>query len=157
MNTNFARLHLEITGNETLPIGGLADLVKRYKLHTQPQECFWIIGNDAAGNVHTILEVARGRQDAVEVDIPSALTAVLMTGAPAFSIAHNHPTKSVLPSMADLNLTHNFMDAANVLGLLFEDHVIVDPTGDSLSFRAAGYINGKTRAPAKAASRKGKR
>jgi hypothetical protein len=34
--------------------------VKRYKLHTQPQECFWIIGNDAAGNVHTILEVGRG-------------------------------------------------------------------------------------------------
>lgn len=151
----FAKLSLEPITKDRFPVGGLADLVRRYGLHTQPQECFWVIGNDANGNVRTIIEVARGAHDNVKVDIPSALSAVLMSGAPAFSVAHNHPTMSVLPSVADTQLTHAFMDAANVLGLLFEDHVIVEPGGDSFSWREAGWINGKNReTPRKAAGGK---
>ncbi len=141
----FARLNLEPITKDHFEVGGLADLVKRYALHTQPQECFWVIGNDAAGNVRTIIEVARGAHDHVNVDIPSALSAVLMSSAPAFSVAHNHPTMSVLPSVSDTQLTHDFMAAANVRGLLFEDHVIVEPGGDSFSFRQAGWINGENR------------
>jgi hypothetical protein len=145
MNLVFARLHLEVEKSEVLPVRGAADLVKRHGLHTQPQECFWAIANDAAGNVRTIMEVARGNHDTVELDIPSLFTVILATAAPAFSVAHNHPTMSVLPSAADIDLTHRVMDAANVLGLLFEDHVIVEPSGERFSFREAGLIGGLDR------------
>ena len=85
-----------------LPNGGQADIAKLFELHLEPVECFWIVGNDMVGNVHTIVEVARGNHHSVEVDIASTLTAVLATGASAFSVIHNHPTMSVLPSPEDL-------------------------------------------------------
>jgi DNA repair protein RadC len=81
------------------------------------------------------------------------MSAVLATSAASFSIAHNHPTMSVQPSVQDRLLTNSVMDAANALGILFEEHVIVEPGGDSFSFRAAGLINGATRPKTRAASR----
>ena len=152
MKTVFARVHLEATKEERYAPGKLSDLVKRHGLHTQAQEAVWVISNDRHGNVHTIIEIARGSHDKVAVDIASTMTAVLATGAPAFSIAHNHPTMSVLPSSSDIALTHDLMDAANTLGLLFEDHVIVEPTGDSFSFREAKMIAGERRRAPKAAT-----
>lgn len=152
-DTIFARVHIEAVTKESFPPEGLADLVKRYGLHTQHQEAFWIIGNDLLGNVRTIIEVARGSGDVVQVDIAATMTAILATGASAFSVAHNHPTMTALPSASDAQLTHDLMEAANVLGLLFEDHVIVEPGGDSFSFRKAKMIVGARRPKATAASR----
>src|SRR5688572_25885402 len=105
MNLVVARVHLEVAREERFAPGKLPDLVKRHGLHTQVQEAIWLVSNDRHGNVHTIIEVARGSHDAVALDIASAMTAVLATGAPAFSVAHNHPTMSVLPSQADIALT----------------------------------------------------
>lgn len=139
-DVQLVRVHIEVLGRETVPNSGLADIVKKHGLHTQAQEAFWVISNDINGNLHRIAEVARGRHDTVDVDIPSLLTAVLATGAPRFSIAHNHPTMTALPSYADRQLTNDVIAAANACGLIFEDHVIVDSTGDSFSFVAAGYV-----------------
>ena len=147
-----ARVHLEADRVERFPVGGLADLVKRYGLHTQAQECIWVISHDRAGTVHTINEVARGDGDQVALDLPGTLTAVLAAGAPAFSVAHNHPTMDPTPSYADRQLTNTLMEAANSVGLLFEDHVIVEPTGRSFSFRDAGLIIGVNRPGVKAAA-----
>lgn len=152
LETRFAHIHIESITQEVLPVGGLAELLIRYKLHSRNQEAFWVIANDRAGVVRTIVEVAQGTGDKVDVDIPSMLTAVLAAGAAAFSVAHNHPTMSVLPSQADMDLTRAIMNAANILGLLFEDHVIVEPRGDSFSFRDVGLITGVTRPPLRTAN-----
>ncbi len=143
-NVEFTRLHIEVVRRDVLPTGGrhVADLVKRFGLHSEVQECCWVIANGRNGNVHTITEIARGNHHEVAVDIALVLTAVLAAGAPAFAIAHNHPTMSASPSIADHSLTHSIMDAANVCGLLFEEHVIVEPTGAFYSFRDAGLILG---------------
>jgi len=137
-----------------MPGQGQADIAKAFQLHLEPVECFWIIGNDLAGNVHTIVEVARGSHWTVNVDIAASMTAVLATGASAFSVVHNHPTRDVTPSAEDRDLTNAIMEAANTVGLLFEDHVIVEPGGKSFSFRQAGLINGVTRPQNKAATRR---
>lgn len=152
INLVYARVHLEIEKSDVLSFGGLAALVKRYGLHSQPQEALWVIANDAVGNIRTIIEVARGGHAHVQLDLPSTFTAILATAAPMFSIAHNHPTLSVLPSPEDIHLTKSVMNAANVLGLLFEDHVIVEPSGESFSFREAGLIDGATRPKTRAAT-----
>lgn len=141
----YVRIHMEVLKNERLAYGpqAVADLVKRHGLHTQAQEAFWVIAHGGNGNIHNIAEVGRGRHDEVSVDIPSLLTAVLATGAPSFSVAHNHPSMSAEPSYADRNMTNVLMTAANACGLVFEDHVIVEPLGRHFSFADAGMIIGK--------------
>jgi hypothetical protein len=66
---------------------------------------------------------------------------VLTAGGECFTIAHNHPTLGVLPSVEDHQLTHRVMDAANVVGLVFEEHLIVTPTFEFFSFRDAKLLN----------------
>lgn len=140
IETQLARVHLEVAYKRHVPTKGIVALVKEHGLHTQPQEAFWVIANDRAGNLYTIVEVARGSSFDVSVHLPALLTAVLAAGADTFSVAHNHPTQSALPSQADYQLTHDIMEAANACGMVFEEHVIVEPGGDSFSFRDAKLI-----------------
>lgn len=160
----YARLNLEVLKVKRVPTHSrrLADLLIEWGLHTQPQECFWVIAHDANGNIHTVVEVARGAHTGVEVHLPSLLSAVLMSGSEAFAVAHNHPTLNSLPSLSDHDLTHKVMDAANACGLMFEEHVIVEPGGDFYSFRDSGLLipasrNGGPLDAVKAAPARGRR
>jgi DNA repair protein RadC len=143
IDERFARLSLEIIKTAWLEEGSrpLAKLVQDWGLGKQPQECLWVIAYDAAGGLRTIMEVARGGHTELQVDLPSLLTAVLVTGAEVFSVAHNHPVpESVAPSVSDGALNHAIMNAANICGLIYEEHVIVCPTKEYFSFRDAGLI-----------------
>lgn len=137
---DLVRIDRKILTSRHVPTAGLAELVMELGLHQQTQECFWVIANDVAGNLHAVTEINRGSGFNVNVHLPAMLTAVVSSGSDAFSVAHNHPTQSALPSQADYQLTHDVMDAANACGLLFEDHIIVEPGGDHFSFREAGLI-----------------
>lgn len=141
LEDRYARVTLEVMKIERVaPSGALLQLLHRWGLHTQPQECFWVIATDAAGNVRTVVETARGGHAEVAVHVPSVMTAVLTAGGVVFAVAHNHPTLSPWPSVEDQDLTHAMMDAANACGLVFEDHVVVEPGGTHFSFRDAGLI-----------------
>ncbi|MGI8999356.1 MAG: JAB domain-containing protein [Candidatus Limnocylindria bacterium] len=144
IDLEYVRLHMEIVRTERVAQhASVAEVVKRLGLHTQPQEAFWVIAiSHVNGLIYKVAEVGRGRHSDVEVDIPSTLSTVLMAGAPAFIVAHNHPTGSVQPSLADHNTTHTMMAAANACGLIFEDHLIVEPGGSYYSFNEAGLITG---------------
>lgn len=104
-------------------------------LHTQTQECFWVMAYDAALNVRSVTEVARGTYSRVKIHLPSIYTAVLTAGADRFMVAHNHPTGETKPTQKDIDLTVAIMAGANALGLFFEDHLIVTPRKGFLSFQ----------------------
>ncbi|HEX5016557.1 MAG TPA: JAB domain-containing protein [Actinomycetes bacterium] len=152
----FVRLHLDVERTKRLHRGGLAiaELVKELGLHTQTQEVVWAITYGENGNLYRIIEVNRGFHNHVDLDLSSLFTAVVATSAPMFSIAHNHPTMLAIPSVSDNNLTEKVMTGANALGLVFEDHVVVEPGGDWYSYREAGRIIGDERKTPKAASRR---
>jgi DNA repair protein RadC len=154
----FVRLNLEILRTETLPTGGtsLNALVQKLGLHTQTQEVTWVITYGSNGHLYRVVEVARGFHDRVQVDISAVMTAVLATSAPRFSLGHNHPTRSAQPSTSDNDLTRKIMDAANNCGLVFEDHIIVEPGGGFYSYHDAGVITDVKQGSArkKAASRR---
>lgn len=137
---DLVRINREVIQSRHVPIAGLAALCIEMGLHQQTQECFWVIAGDEQGNLHQVTEINRGTGFNVDVHLPAMLTAVVASGSTAFSVAHNHPTQSAAPSVGDMELTHAVMAAANACGLLFEDHVIVEPNGSSFSFRAAGLI-----------------
>lgn len=109
-------------------------------LSTQTQECFWVLAYDAALNVRSVVEVARGTYSRVKVHLPAIFTAVLAAGTDRFMVAHNHPTRETKPTQKDIDLTVAIMRGANSLGLFFEDHIIVTPSKGFYSFQQAGLL-----------------
>jgi DNA repair protein RadC len=148
MEDRFARtdqlavLRLDIVKVEKLPQGSrsVAKLCQDWGLGKEPQEVLWVIAYDLNSNIRTVVEVARGGHSELYVHIPSVLTAVLATGAIAFTLAHNHPAISVVPSVSDHDLSLKVMEAANTVGLIYEEHIIVGPTDEYFSFVDAGLI-----------------
>jgi DNA repair protein RadC len=122
------------------PGASLASHFLSLGLHRTPQEAVWVLAYDAMMNTRTVIEVARGGFHAVNVDIPTLLTAVVAAATDRFVIAHNHPGQDPTPSDADMRLTSTVMDAANTCGLRFEDHLIIGSTGDSFSFFEHGLL-----------------
>lgn len=146
MEDRFARLDLTILKTERIPDGSrpIAKLLQDWGLGKQPQECLWVVAYDATGAIRTVIEVARGGHTELDVHLPSLLTAVLATGSGIFTVAHNHPMAgglaSVMPSLADHDLNHAIMAAANACGLVYEEHIIVGPSDVYFSFVDAGLL-----------------
>lgn len=135
-----AHLELVIEGQKELPLNHLvAYFVETGKVR-QPQECMWVVAIDGTENVRAIFEVARGGYHEVDVSLPMIYTAVLTSGCDRFVLVHNHPTDDVFPTNPDLDLTRKVMAAANIVGLYFDDHIIVSPNGNYYSFTASGLI-----------------
>lgn len=101
---------------------------------------FWVITYDAEMKVRTIIEIARGTYAGVMVNLPALFSAILASGCDRFMVAHNHPSDNPRPTAADKRLTTAIMDQANALGLYFENHYVVTPSGKFTDFAEAGLM-----------------
>ncbi len=54
--------------------------------------------------------------------------------AAAVLVAHNHPSGTIKPSVADLKITMRLKKVGKLVGIELKDHVIVAPDGNFLSF-----------------------
>ena len=54
-------------------------------------------------------------------------------------IIHNHPGGDSTPSLEDIRLTNEVVDAGKPLGIALHDHIVVG-NGSHNSFRALGLI-----------------
>jgi DNA repair protein RadC len=84
-------------------------------------------------------EQARGTVDHVPVYPREVVKRALELNASALILVHNHPSGDPTPSDADISMTHQVQDAAQVLGLVLHDHLIIGKSRE-ISFRAAGYL-----------------
>lgn len=84
-------------------------------------------------------EQARGTVDHVPVYPREVVKRALELNASALILVHNHPSGDPTPSSADLAMTAQIKDAAEVLGLVLHDHLIIGKSRE-LSFRAEGYL-----------------
>lgn len=50
-----------------------------------------------------------------------------MVSASSFICVHNHPSGNILPSKADLDITHNLKETSKFMGVPLVDHIIVGP------------------------------
>jgi DNA repair protein RadC len=135
----FVSLHLSIE-KEQPAAWDIPELLQAWGLHDQPQETLWVIAYDSVQQVRTVIEVAKGDYHEMEVPIAAIISAVVSAGTNRFVIAHNHPSGNVTPTVADVDLTAKVLDAANITGLFFEDHIIVSPSGASFSFVRARML-----------------
>ena len=52
---------------------------------------------------------------------------------------HNHPSGDPEPSEGDITMTREIKEAAEKLGIVLHDHVIIGKNGTT-SFKSAGYL-----------------
>lgn len=63
------------------------------------------------------------------VDVRLLFVTALKCGATSLIISHNHPSGSLKPSNADINLTHKVKKAGEVLDINLLDHIIYTTDG----------------------------
>jgi DNA repair protein RadC len=111
----------------------LAEILGEYGLSKSVQEELWVIPIDGKACVRTIYQVAKGGYHDTDVSIPTILSPVFLSGTDRFAIAHNHPSGHLEATQFDIELTHRISEAADLLELTFEDHLIVTPDGSFIS------------------------
>ncbi|HVG47485.1 MAG TPA: DNA repair protein RadC, partial [Rubellimicrobium sp.] len=84
-------------------------------------------------------EQARGTVDHVPVYPREVVKRALELNASALILVHNHPSGDPTPSQADIDMTAQIEKAAQALGLVLHDHLIIGRERE-LSFRAEGLL-----------------
>jgi DNA repair protein RadC len=84
-------------------------------------------------------EQARGTVDHVPVYPREVVKRALELNASALILVHNHPSGDPTPSEADISMTLQVQDAAQVLGLVLHDHLIIGKSRE-ISFKALNYL-----------------
>lgn len=84
-------------------------------------------------------EQARGTVDHVPVYPREVVKRALELNASALILVHNHPSGDPTPSDADILMTNQIRDAADTLGIILHDHLIVGRERE-ISFKAQGYL-----------------
>jgi len=84
-------------------------------------------------------EQAKGTVDHVPVYPREVVKRALELNASAIILVHNHPSGDPTPSEADISITMQVQDAAQVLGIVLHDHLIIGKSRE-LSFKAQGFL-----------------
>ena len=84
-------------------------------------------------------EQARGTVDHVPVYPREVVKRALQLNASALILVHNHPSGDPTPSEADITMTDQIRAAAETMGIVLHDHIIIGKSCE-VSFRAQGYL-----------------
>lgn len=95
----------------------------------EAQEWFVVVGVDVAGRPLGVHEVALGGMSQTMVDPKVVFSGLLLMGAQAFVVCHNHPSGSTEPSEPDDQLTRELVRGGKILSIRCLDHIIVSGTG----------------------------
>ncbi|KQR50964.1 hypothetical protein ASF88_17315 [Leifsonia sp. Leaf336] len=102
----------------------VADVVRPELLH-RDSERFVVVVADRAARPLEIVMLRDGGVDERSIQPADVLQAVLTRGGRSFAVAHNHPSGSLDPSVADTVLTRRLDQAAATIGLRFLGHILV--------------------------------
>ena len=104
-----------------------------------PHEEFWVLYLGGGCKLITKTLIGKGGNDFTPVDIKQVLRFALESRATSIVLTHNHPSGTLKPSTADLQLTRKLTEAATLLDLSVNDHVIFTDAG-YYSFRDEGLL-----------------
>ena len=94
-----------------------------------------------AQNALICIQVIPGSVAQAVVFPREVLRHALLVNASGMILVHNHPSGSLRPSDADINLTRAIKDVSKTLDILLHDHfIIAGDTGRFFSFREEGML-----------------
>ena len=88
-------------------------------------ERMYVVCLDGLNHATYCHEVSRGGLHGCAISARDILRVVLMAGASAFALVHNHPSGDPTPSVEDVAMTKRVAEAAAVVGVPLVDHVII--------------------------------
>ena len=103
------------------------------------RETFKTILLNRANKVKGLYEVSKGGVAGTVVDAKLVFAAALKTMSSSLILVHNHPSGSLQPSQADIQLTRKLRQAGQLLDLSVLDHLIITLDG-YYSFADEGII-----------------
>ena len=91
------------------------------------QEQFVVLYLNRANRVLAAYKVSRGGLTGTVADPRLILSTALKVTAVGMVVAHNHPSGSLKPSQADLQLTDKIKEGGKLLDIQLVDHIILTP------------------------------
>jgi DNA repair protein RadC len=88
-------------------------------------EKFWILCLNRKNRLIECVEITSGTASSCLVHPREVFRPAVLHAASAIVCVHNHPSGDPAPSMADIKVTRQLRDAANVMGIDLLDHLIV--------------------------------
>lgn len=104
-----------------------------------PYEEFWVLYLGGGCRFIAKQLIGKGGNDFTPVDIKQVLRYALEYRATGIVLTHNHPSGTLKPSAADMQLTKKLANAAVLLDLSINDHLIFTDAG-YYSFRDNGLL-----------------
>ncbi len=111
----------------------------RNELATLKQEALLVVLKDIRGRLISIEKVSVGTLSEVLVHPREIFFPAVRHKASSIILAHNHPSGDPAPSHADIEITRHLIRSSRVMGIHFEDHLIVGATS-YVSLRREGYF-----------------
>ncbi|MES2565275.1 MAG: DNA repair protein RadC [Bacteroidota bacterium] len=113
--------------------------ILKSKLTDLPHEEFWVVFMSRSNSVIKTECISRGGISGTVVDIRLILKPAINYLASSLILAHNHPSGNLKPSHEDLHLTKKIKEAAKLMDISLQDHLII---GDQayLSFADEGLL-----------------
>lgn len=90
-----------------------------------PHEEFWILYLNNSNKIIKSAQLSKGGITGTVVDVRLAFKDALQLGAVGIILAHNHPSGTLKPSHADIQLTKKLKTAGDSLDIKVLDHLII--------------------------------
>ena len=88
-------------------------------------EEFWVIYLNNANTILETVQISKGGITSTEVDTRIVMQEAVTLKATQIILCHNHPSGSVKPSKADIQLTEKIRKAAQIMDIVLVDHIII--------------------------------
>jgi DNA repair protein RadC len=119
--------------------GDAAKLIKAY-LKGVDREHFVGLYLDSANHPLGIHTISIGIINSSLVHPREVFKLAFMISAVSIIVAHNHPSGDPSPSTADKRLTERLAEAARILGITLQDHIIVTEQNGYASLSKRGLL-----------------
>lgn len=133
----FARRRIKPEGVKITTPADILPLIRHFA--DRKQEHFLAITINGANEVLNVRVVSIGLVDRTPVHPREVFADVLTDRASGVIVAHNHPSGSLEPSMADVETTRQLRQAGEIMGIELLDHIIFN-RNDYLSFLESGKL-----------------
>ena len=116
--------------SELIKIGSSKDAYKVFERVFNADTFHWgeemiMLCVNNSNKVVGFYKISSGGMTGTVVDVRMIFTTALQCAATSIIIAHNHPSGTLIPSDADLNLTKKIIEAGKVLDIRLLDHLII--------------------------------
>jgi DNA repair protein RadC len=114
------------------------EAVERFLADMKPlaQEAFVVISLNTKNHIIKRHLISLGTVNSSLVHPRECFRPLIMDGASATILAHNHPSGDPTPSAEDIKVTRQLISAGEIVGIKVLDHVVIGNT--ALSLREAG-------------------